>query len=159
MTKETEIENNACVFFDIPGKAHGKGRPRFTKSGHAYTDSKTASFEGVVRRMASDAMKAAGHNMAQGQAVRVEMLVEVPCPVSYSAKKRKAALAGELPPFKPDVDNIAKSILDAMNGIVFDDDSRVTCLTVEKKFTAGPAVTTVRVAWRKIAATGSESKN
>lgn len=110
-------ETDAYVFFAIPGTAHGKGRPRFTKSGHAYTDSKTASFEGVVRRMASDAMKASGHEMAQGQAVRVEMVVEVPCPVSYSAKKRKAALAGELPPFKPDVDNIAKSILDAMNGI------------------------------------------
>ena len=150
---------NNFVFFDIPGKARGKGRPRFTRTGHAYTDSKTASFEYSVRKLASDAMRSHGLDMAQGQAVRVEIVVEVPCPVSYSAKKRKAALAGELPSFKPDVDNIAKSVLDGMNGIVFDDDAHVTSLTVEKRFTAGPAVTTVRVAWRKIAATGSESKN
>ena len=34
----------------------------------------------------------------------------------------------------PDVDNIAKSILDAMNGFVFKDDNQVSKISVEKKF-------------------------
>ena len=33
---------------------------------------------------------------------------------------------------KPDVDNIAKAVLDALNGIAYDDDSQVVELTVKK---------------------------
>ena len=147
------------IAFQIPGLPRGKGRPRMTRSGHVYTDAKTASFEGMVRSFAAQAMADAHLAMAAGLPVAVRICISVPCPASYSRKRRAAALDGGVAPFKPDVDNVAKSVLDAMNGIVFDDDSRVTSLTVEKKFTTGPAVTTVRVAWRKIAATGSESKN
>ena len=35
---------------------------------------------------------------------------------------------------KPDVDNIAKSILDAMNGFVFKDDNQVSKISVEKRY-------------------------
>ena len=44
-------------------------------------------------------------------------------------------LTNEISPTKkPDVDNIAKSILDAMNGFVFKDDNQVSKISVEKKF-------------------------
>lgn len=32
----------------------------------------------------------------------------------------------------PDVDNVAKAVLDACNGILWDDDRQVVCLTVKK---------------------------
>ena len=35
--------------FIIEGTPHGKGRPRFTKGGHTYTDRKTADYEQQVR--------------------------------------------------------------------------------------------------------------
>jgi Holliday junction resolvase RusA-like endonuclease len=35
---------------------------------------------------------------------------------------------------KPDVDNLAKIILDAMNGIVYHDDKQIVCLTVRKRY-------------------------
>jgi Holliday junction resolvase RusA-like endonuclease len=35
---------------------------------------------------------------------------------------------------KPDVDNIAKSILDALNGTAYDDDKRVVALTIYKEY-------------------------
>ena len=35
---------------------------------------------------------------------------------------------------KPDIDNIAKSILDAMNGFVFKDDNQVAKISIEKRF-------------------------
>ena len=38
------------------------------------------------------------------------------------------------PTKKPDVDNIAKSILDAMNNFVFKDDNQVSKISVEKRF-------------------------
>ena len=34
----------------------------------------------------------------------------------------------------PDVDNLAKIILDAMNGIVYHDDKQIVCLTVKKRY-------------------------
>ena len=38
------------------------------------------------------------------------------------------------PTKKPDVDNIAKSILDALNGFVFKDDNQVSKISVEKRY-------------------------
>ena len=38
------------------------------------------------------------------------------------------------PKKKPDIDNIAKSILDAMNKFVFKDDNQVAKLLIEKKY-------------------------
>lgn len=142
MTAQNEIA------FSIPGLARGKGRPRMMRSGHVYTDSKTASFEGMVRGLAAQAMDAAGLAMASGVPVLVRICISVPCPASYSRKRRAAALDGNAAPYKPDVDNVAKSILDAMNGIVYDDDSRVVELAVSKRYADGMAGTEVQVSWK-----------
>ena len=37
------------IQFTVPGVPVGKGRPRFTRGGHAYTPEKTAAFEEKVR--------------------------------------------------------------------------------------------------------------
>ena len=37
------------IKFTIPGPPQGKGRPRFTKSGHTYTPAKTAEYEKLVQ--------------------------------------------------------------------------------------------------------------
>lgn len=59
-------------------------------------------------------------------------------PKSYSKDKREQALAGELLYTKPpDLDNLLKIVLDAMNGIVFEDDKQVRKIQAEKKY--GPA--------------------
>lgn len=136
------------VTFTIPGLARGKGRPRMMRSGHVYTDAKTASFEGAVRSLAARAMADAGLAMASSVPVLVRICISVPCPASYSRKRRAAALDGGVAPFKPDVDNVAKSILDAMNGIVYDDDSRVVSLAVSKRYADGMAGTEVQVSWK-----------
>ena len=55
----------------------------------------------------------------------------------FAARKKKEAemLCGAISPTKkPDVDNIAKSILDAMNNFVFKDDNQVSKISVEKRF-------------------------
>lgn len=50
-----------------------------------------------------------------------------------SKKKCEQALKGEIrPTVKPDCDNIAKNINDALNGIVYHDDKQIACLTVNK---------------------------
>ncbi len=48
---------------------------------------------------------------------------------------------GEISPMKkPDLDNIAKIILDSLNQIAFKDDSQVTSLRVEKVYSERPCV-------------------
>lgn len=44
------------------------------------------------------------------------------------------------PTVKPDTDNIAKSILDSLNGIAYLDDKQVIRLTVEKWYAEVPSV-------------------
>lgn len=40
---------------------------------------------------------------------------------------------------RPDIDNLAKGIMDAMNGIFFEDDRQVVSLDVAKEYVAGDA--------------------
>ena len=59
------------------------------------------------------------------------MYVEIP--QSKSKKQKEKMLAGEIKPVvKPDVDNVAKSILDALNGIVYLDDKQIIELDIKK---------------------------
>ena len=59
------------------------------------------------------------------------MYVEIP--QSKSKKQKEKMLAGEIKPaVKPDVDNVAKSILDALNGIIYLDDKQIIKLDIKK---------------------------
>lgn len=119
--------------FTIPVKAVGKGRPRLTTRGgyaRAYTPPKTRDFEEAIALYAKQAMCQC-LPVAAGCSVFVQITVSLVPPLSWS-RKRRSALFGAFCPKKPDADNIAKSILDAMNGIVYMDDSQVVGLSVHK---------------------------
>lgn len=134
------------ITFTIPGNPIGKGRPKFARRGNftvAYTPEKTASYENLVKMQADSAM--AGRPPVEG-ATDVEIALFVVPPASWSQKKQKAALAGEIfPTSKPDVDNVIKGIFDAMNDIVWRDDKQVVDLAVKKRYAEVPmAKVTVR---------------
>ena len=62
-------------------------------------------------------------------------------PKSYGKGRRERILYGlERPTKKPDADNIAKSILDALNWKVILDDKQVVRLTVTKCYSTIPRV-------------------
>ena len=53
------------------------------------------------------------------------------------SKGGKAKTGGKLlPTKKPDVDNVAKSVLDALNGVAWLDDSQVVRLEISKSYSA-----------------------
>lgn len=114
------MQHDDVVFF-VPGEPHGKGRPRMTKAGHAYTDEKTRNYEASVFYAAMQAMN--GRKPFETGCIVCLEAVFVP-PKSISRKKREA-LIGEPVLKRPDIDNIAKSIIDGMNGVVFIDDALV----------------------------------
>nr|DAI03391.1 MAG TPA: Endodeoxyribonuclease RusA [Caudoviricetes sp.] len=118
---------NVC--FDVPGKPQGKGRPRFTRSGHTYTPDRTVEYEGRVKL----AYKQAGGGKLSGF-VSADILAVFTVPKSYTKAQRAAALNASFAPKKPDCDNIAKIILDALNSLAYDDDAQVVKLRVEKRY-------------------------
>jgi Holliday junction resolvase RusA-like endonuclease len=72
--------------------------------------------------------------------VVVCIYIMFPIPASYSKKRTQDCLDNlERPTKKPDIDNIAKSITDAMNGIAYKDDSQIVSMHLTKVYaqTAG----------------------
>lgn len=123
------------VRFTIPGEPYGKGRPRFTKTGRVYTPKKTADYERLIQR---EYAAQTGAKKLEGP---IEATVEAMCSVPKSGTKRdrERKLAGYLlPTKKPDCDNIAKTVLDALNGIAYHDDSQVVGLHVYKQYAEIP---------------------
>jgi Holliday junction resolvase RusA-like endonuclease len=115
----------------IPGEPVAKGRPRVTRAGHAYTPEKTRLYEAHVRDVW---MRKCAHRTSYSQPLRVSVVAYFPVPKSVS-KKRRATMEGAPHTKRPDADNIAKSVLDALNNLAFEDDSIIYDLRVKKRYT------------------------
>jgi Holliday junction resolvase RusA-like endonuclease len=128
-----------AVTIRLAGEPEGKGRPRFDgRSGRAYTPASTRSYEAALRLAAQAEM--AGRPLMTG-ALEVLIVAAFPIPKSFSKAKRTHALVGALRPTKkPDADNLLKSI-DALNGVVWEDDAQVTDATVKKIYAERPELT------------------
>ena len=123
----------STVTFTIVGKPCGKGRPKFARRGEyvtTYTPEKTVNYENLVRF----AWVQSGAKKLEG-VISATINCYFPIPKSVSKKKR-VAMDGAFYTKKPDCDNIAKIILDALNGIAYDDDSQVAMLNVVKLYDA-----------------------
>lgn len=70
-------------------------------------------------------------------ALKIDIIFELEIPKSLS-KKKQELLVGRLHTKKPDIDNLVKSVLDAMNDIWFKDDGQIACLSVVKKYSREP---------------------
>ena len=125
--------------FVVPGDPQGKARPRVVRRGdrtYSYTPEKTREYEQSVRAACAQAAPD-----ICTRAVAVRIVAHMPIPESWSTVKKGRALAQMIRPVvKPDLDNIAKAILDGMNGVAWDDDKQVVSLRVEKTYSAVPRV-------------------
>lgn len=121
--------------FEIEGKPVGKGRPRFKRMGNfvqTYTPEKTADYEKLVRLRFQNA-----GGVITEKPVRIKIAACFAPPKSARKKDKAEMLMNKiLPTKKPDCDNIAKIILDALNKIAYVDDSQVVELVVKKWFAA-----------------------
>ena len=147
-TRESQTPNTPEPFFFWLGlkmEPVGKGRPRFTRSGHAYTPARTRAAE---RQIAIAARSRMAGKPPASIPLRVSVTAVFPIPKSWPKAKREAAEAGTLAPtVKPDVDNIAK-LVDALNGIVFEDDRQIVELSVLKAYGPEPSLSFVVQEWR-----------
>jgi Holliday junction resolvase RusA-like endonuclease len=118
------------VTYSVEGDPVGKQRPRFSR-GRTYTPKKTVDYESLIASKASQAM---GSSEPLQTPVAIFIWISHAIPASYSKKRKEACLNGLEWPKKPDLDNVAKVFLDAMNGIVYKDDVQVVKLRVSKRY-------------------------
>lgn len=125
-----------CTEFYVPGEPQGKARPRFTRIGRTYTPKKTVEYENQIK---SAFAEAGGKYSEYPVSIRITAMYAMPQSASKS-KKQKMILGEILPLKKPDLDNIAKAVCDALNGIAYKDDSQVCRLAVIKQYGTEPGI-------------------
>ena len=119
--------------FEVPGKITGKGRPRVnTTTAIAYTPAKTKEYEELVKQYFI--IKYRRINPLEGR-IKINITAYFSVPKNTSKKQEENMLNNAISPTKkPDIDNIAKIILDALNKFAFKDDNQITKLEIEKKY-------------------------
>lgn len=126
------------IEFTVPG-LKGKDRPRMTRTGHVYTTRQTEDYEETIRWCFRKAF--AGVVKPLEGPVSVTIKAYHPAPKTAPKHKRALMLSGaRVPQLKPDADNVAKVILDALNGMAYADDKQVVVLRVSKHYAQEPAV-------------------
>ena len=108
--------------FTVLGKPQPKQRPRMTKSGHVYTPKQTKEYENIVGWTARTVFK--DNPSEQPFKVVLDIYLKLP--------QRTTHLEGSWCMKNIDIDNVAKSVLDGLNGIVWLDDKQVVELSIRK---------------------------
>lgn len=111
----------------IVDEIHGQGRPRFTTvCGHAncYENKSDTDFKEKVKVAYLE--QTGGVDFGEKP---LDMTISVYAELPKSTKK---SITSEPNTFKPDADNIAKAIMDALNGVAYKDDSQIVRLTTYK---------------------------
>ena len=116
----------------IPMKPVPKERPR-TGSGHVYTPKKTLIAERTIGYMVQSHMKAHRIPAFKNEPLRVTAIFNF-----ATSDKKKIDTPTRT---RPDVDNLGKTGLDALNGIAFRDDGQVSEFLCVKRFSSEDGVT------------------
>ena len=121
------------MHFIVPGKPQPLHRHRTTKQGRVYDDPRNGPNKDAI----VIAARLAGVKIIDGP-VSMILYFRIPRPKShYRTGKYSHILKDSAPSFvltKPDIDNYAKLVLDAMNGIAYNDDCQVVDLEVRKLY-------------------------
>lgn len=117
--------------FEVTGKVRGKARPKVnTYTLRAYTPQETKDYEELIQQY---------FVIKYPKYIPIETRVSVKITACFSipkntSKKNTSLMLENIisPTKKPDIDNIVKIILDALNKMAFKDDNQITKLEVEK---------------------------
>lgn len=121
------------VVFTVPGRPKGKARARTNKTGITYTPKNTVMYENLVKACFIESQPR--ERWFAGEPLAVNIYARFPIPKSKSKRDKEAMMQGYIQPtVKPDADNIAKIICDALNGVAYGDDTQVIRLTVVKSY-------------------------
>ena len=114
----------------------GKQRPKFSRAGSfvkTYTPDATANYEQWVKL--SYLQQRGDTAVIEDEEIAVTITAYFKIPASVSKKKAEQMRLGYIRPTKkPDFDNIAKIICDALNGLAYKDDAAIVSAVVDKYY-------------------------
>lgn len=128
------------VTFTIPGPPQGKARARTFYNSRlgrmqSITPDKTVLYENLIKACWMEQTE--GKRFPDGASLTATIIAYFEIPKSTPKCKKSYMQKGKLLPIKkPDIDNIIKTILDALNGVAYHDDTQVTQV-VAMKFYVG----------------------
>lgn len=103
-----------------------------------FTPKKTHDFERDVARAYTLQSK---EYFEKGQAIKVAILFGLPIPKTATKKRREEMEKGTIDHIKrPDVDNLVKAVLDALNGVAYEDDAQIVLVAAAKRYSDKPFV-------------------
>lgn len=130
------------IRFTVLGNPFGKQRPKFARHGkfvQTYTPKETLQHEKIIAQVYEDVAK--GKKFEKKAPLDIQITAYYPIPQSTSKKRRKAMLEHRIRPVvKPDLDNIAKLIYDALNGVAWHDDNAIVDTQIRKFYSENPRV-------------------
>lgn len=128
--------------FIVYGDPVGKARARTVRVNgitRSFTPSKTAEYEDKVTCSYINSPDKFENPMDRPVKISIDACFKLSKNDSKRTMQKK--LDGEIRPTKkPDADNIAKIVCDALNGIAYKDDSVITSMTVRKMYSLIPRV-------------------
>ncbi|KRI89071.1 hypothetical protein APC20_01430 [Acinetobacter baumannii] len=128
------------IEFTVYGEPVAQGRPRATTiAGRArlYDPAKSRNYKEYIRLAAADHAPSA---LLEGPLL-LKIGIYRSIPKSFSKKKTVQAEAREIrPTSKPDVDNYVKGIKDALNKVIWKDDSQIVSIVAEKFYSQKPRI-------------------
>ena len=126
----------------MPGPPKGKARARTVRTRGGQTFSYTPEGTVLYQNLIKISFSQTGERPFRAEEyLRVTIMAYYPVPKSTSKKKATEMVAGYIRPAKkPDIDNVVKSILDALNGVAYHDDTQVVAVFAEKYYSDTPRV-------------------
>ena len=121
------------VSFVIRGIPKVKKRPKFSTQGgkiRTYTPKTTAEYENLVKLKAEEKFK---HPLKGSVCLAIRFYLPRPQRLIWKKKPMPEIYSDK----RPDIDNLAKAVIDGLNGIAFFDDGQIADLHITKKFHAG----------------------
>ncbi len=128
----------------IPGKAVAQGRPRFARRGNhvaTYDAAPSRDYKSWVKHCALEVMKQTGAQIIPRETpLKIILTVNVERPKSCPKSRT-------LPVTKPDLDNVLKTIQDALEGIAYQADQQIVNISATKRYSVSGGVTVVLTPW------------
>lgn len=133
------------ITFRVPGRPIAQPRQRHAKNGGNYipADHPVHAYKSAILIEARRVMARERASMFT-MAIAVRITFVLPRPKSIKRPGRQPA------PVKPDIDNLEKACLDALNGTIWKDDSLIVLLAADKWYAAegeGPATLVSVESW------------
>ncbi len=121
------------VSFTVKGTPAAKARPRFTSMNgkvRAYTPKKSATYENLVKL---EAQKHITKPIDGPVGLYIHFYLPRPKRLVWKTKQMPSIYTDK----RPDIDNLAKSVIDGLNDIAFRDDGQIAMLHIQKRYCEG----------------------